>query len=262
MSGMEFNKIFAAILVAGTVASFSGFVANEVFIVEPPAEDSYIVEVTEEVPEGGAAVVAKPEPVLALLAAADVARGEALSKACAACHSFDKGGPNRVGPNLWNIVNNKHAHMDGFAYSDAMKALHDKPWTYSELNGFLWNPKKHLPGTKMVYAGLKKPEDRAALIAWLRTLSDTPAPLPTQAEIDAEIAALAPPAAEPAAAEATEEAAKEAAETPASDAAPTPEAPAPEVKEADAEAPAKDGAAAPQTPTAPDAAATAAPTAQ
>lgn len=192
---MEFNKIFAAILVAGIVASLSGFIANEVFIVKPPEEDSYKVEVSEADAGGGAVAEAKPEPILALIAAADVSRGQAISKACAACHNFEKGGPNRVGPNLWGILNNKHAHMDNFAYSDAMKALHDKAWTYHELNGFLWNPKKHIAGTKMVFAGIKKPEDRAAVIAWLRTLSDAPAALPTQAEIDEDTAAFAPPAA-------------------------------------------------------------------
>ena len=104
------------------------------------------------------------------MAAADIAHGERLSKVCAACHTFDKGGANRVGPNLWGIVGAKHAHIEGFAYSDAMKAKSAEAWTRDALNEFLWNPRKALPGTKMVYAGMRKPEDRAAMVKYLESL--------------------------------------------------------------------------------------------
>jgi len=186
MSGMEFNKLFAAILVAGILAMLAGFVAKKVIHVADPAQNAYHVEVAEDAGAGGAAAAAVAEPILALLAAADVAKGQGISKACAACHTFNKGEPARVGPNLYGIIGSKHAHMEGFAYSDAMKAMHDQTWDYKALNTFLWNPKKHVPGTKMVFAGLKKPEQRADMIAYLRSLADSPVALPSDADIASE----------------------------------------------------------------------------
>lgn len=112
-----------------------------------------------------------------LLKTADAAAGQKVAKKCAACHSFDQGGPNKVGPNLWDIVGAKQAHAPDFAYSDAIKKLGGE-WSYDELDKYLASPKTYAPGTKMAFAGLKKPEDRAALIAYLRTLSDSPKPLP------------------------------------------------------------------------------------
>lgn len=183
---MEFNKIFAAVLVAGILAMLAGFIAKTVVDVKAPTEFAFSIEAVDDTP-GGAVVEAKVEPILALLASANVEKGASLARACAACHTFDKGGANRVGPNIWNIVGSKHAHISGFAYSDGMKKLADKNWTYQGLNEFLWNPKKAVPGTKMVFAGLKKPQDRADVIAWLRSLSDAPKALPSQNEIDAEL---------------------------------------------------------------------------
>ncbi|MFM9844900.1 MAG: c-type cytochrome [Dongiaceae bacterium] len=112
-----------------------------------------------------------------LLRSADPSAGEKLAKKCAACHSFDKGGPKKVGPNLWNIVGAKQAAREDFAYSDALKAL-GKEWTFGELDQFLMSPKTYAAGTKMSFPGLKTVEERAALIVWLRTLSDSPAALP------------------------------------------------------------------------------------
>ena len=121
------------------------------------------------------------EPVSSMLAGANAGAGQKLAgTVCIACHSLDKGGVKKMGPNLYGIVNNDHAHMEGFAYSDAMKALHDKKWTYEALDQFLFSPKESVPGTKMFYPGIKKAEDRAALIAYLRTLADKPAALPKQ----------------------------------------------------------------------------------
>ena len=192
MGGMEFNKIFAAILVAGIVAMLSGFVAEKLVHPHKLKENAFPIEVTESV-GGGAAVEKKAEPVLALIAEADIARGQKLSKACAACHSFDKGGPKGVGPHLWGVVGVTKQNISDFSYSGALNANGENVWTYAALNEFLWNPKKYAPGTKMSYAGLKKPEDRAALIAWLRTLSDSPKALPNPTEIAAEEAKLMPP---------------------------------------------------------------------
>jgi cytochrome c len=134
---------------------------------------------------------------MALLASADVARGQKLSKACAACHSFDNGGANGVGPNLYNIVGAAKQAKAGFAYSGVLNANGVNNWSYDSLNKFLWKPKKYAKGTKMSYAGMKKPEDRAAIIAWLNTLGSNK-PAPSAAEIAAEQAELNPAPAEPA----------------------------------------------------------------
>lgn len=181
----EFNKIFAAILVAGIVAKLSGFVSAQVFHVDPLTENAYKIEVAEEAASGEPAKEKTAEPILALLASADVAKGQKLSKACAACHSFDKGGSHKIGPNLWGVVGSSKGSKSGFPYSDSMKSKGGS-WTYSELNHFLWKPKNFVPGTKMNYIGLKKPQQRADIIAWLRTLADSPASLPSQSDIAAD----------------------------------------------------------------------------
>lgn len=187
---LENNKIFAAILVAGIIAGLAGFVARH--LVHPHELEKSVLEIDtsalEDANAGGITAPAGPEPILALLAQADVARGQALSKACLACHSFDKGGPNKIGPNLWGIVNERKAHIKDFAYSDVIKemAVKGDHWGYRNLNGFLWKPNTYAKGTKMVYPGLKKAEDRASVIAYLRTLADNPAALPTEEEIAAE----------------------------------------------------------------------------
>ena len=169
---IENNKIFAAILVAGIAAMSAGMISEGLVKPKKLSENAYKIEVTETADTGAGAPAAPAvaEPIDALMATADVAQGEKLAKVCAACHTFDQGGANRVGPNMWGIVGLKHAHAEGFAYSDALKAKSGEIWTVEALNQFLWNPKKAIPGTKMGYAGMKKPEDRAALIKWLETL--------------------------------------------------------------------------------------------
>jgi cytochrome c len=145
---LENNKIFAAVLIAGIVAMLSGFIANKVIHSEELAEDAYPVEVVEVAAGGAPAAPQGPDPIAELIAGADMAKGEKLSKACMACHSFDKGGPNKIGPNLWGIYNDKIAHLDNYAYSDAM-ANFGGQWDIEALNAFLWKPKKYMPGTKM-----------------------------------------------------------------------------------------------------------------
>ena len=201
---MEKNKIFAAILCAGIMAMFAGFIADVLVHPHELEEDAVAIEGIEGAVGGGAGKPQLPDPILDLIASADIAKGEKLSKACAACHSFDQGGPDKIGPNLYGVVGASKAHKSGFAYSAAM-ANAGGNWGYEDLNFFLWKPKLHIEGTKMNYVGLKKPADRAAMIAWLRTQGSSGMALPSQAQIDAEAAKLAPPEPEEGAEEAAEE---------------------------------------------------------
>jgi cytochrome c len=126
------------------------------------------------------AAVEKAEPVsplAALLARADPERGKKVAKKCVACHTVDRGGKKKVGPNLWGVVGAKPAAREGFKYSRALAGL-GGAWGYAELDAYLASPKTYAPGTKMSFPGVKKPADRADLIAYLRTLADTPPPLP------------------------------------------------------------------------------------
>ena len=103
-----------------------------------------------------------------------------MARRCAACHDFQQGGPNKVGPNLWGVVNRPIASHEGFSYSPALTAFADggKVWDYAQIDAFITNPKGRVPGTKMTFAGLKKDAERAAVLAYLRTLAAEPAPLP------------------------------------------------------------------------------------
>ncbi|MBP2300053.1 c-type cytochrome [Azospirillum picis] len=176
---MEWNKIFGAVLLAGLIAMLTGFAAKVLVHSKPLEKSVYAIAAPEGsgAPAGKAAEPTGPAPIAPLLAAADPAAGQKVAKACAACHSFDKGGAAKVGPNLYGIIGGPKGHMQGFAYSDALVKT-GGTWTYDELNKFLYNPKDYAPGTKMTFAGLKKDDERAAVIAYLRSLADSPQPLP------------------------------------------------------------------------------------
>jgi cytochrome c len=181
MSSFELNKIAAAILLAGIIAMVASFLAEELVKPKPLAQPAYVIAGAEQKPAaagGGAPQEAALEPIGPLLAKANPTDGANVAKQCAACHTFDKGGPNRIGPNLYGVIGGPHAHVEGFAYSKAMEGMHDKKWDYEELNKFLTNPKAYAPGTKMTFVGLRKPEQRADVIAFLRSKSDSPPPLP------------------------------------------------------------------------------------
>jgi cytochrome c len=167
------NKIAAAILSAGLLAMITGFAAHMLYHPKELEKQAYIIASEAPVAVSTAALPTGPEPVMAMLASASADAGKKVTKKCAACHSFTKGGPNKVGPNLWNIVGGKPALTAGYKYSGAMKSMAVN-WEFEELNKFLYKPKAYLKGTKMSFAGLKKASDRAAVIAYLTSLSDSP----------------------------------------------------------------------------------------
>jgi cytochrome c len=259
MDSFELNKIVGAVLFTLLVVMSLGIFAGEIYAPAVPEKPGFVIEVAEETSggEAGGAAAAQEPPIAALLASAKVEAGEAVAKKCAACHNFVEGAGSKVGPDLYNIVDRPIGSAEGFKYSAVMKAAHDegKKWTYEHLSTFLKNPKTDMPGTAMGFAGIAKSEDRANLIAYLRTLSHSPVPLP---EPEAAAPAEAAPAeAAPAAGEAPAAPAGEAAPATEAPAAPeaAPAAPAaPEAAPAAPEAP----AAAPE-PTAPEAPAAPAP---
>jgi cytochrome c len=181
MSSFEWNKIIGAALVALLAIKTFDIVGNAAVAPHKLEQNVYVVEGVEAAaaPTGGAPAAAKElEPVGPLLASANVDAGKKAAAKCATCHSFDKGGPNKVGPNLWGIVGNHHAHAEGFAYSNAMQGKKAEPWDYEGINHFIASPRTYLPGTKMTFAGIPKASERADIIAFLRSLSDSPAALP------------------------------------------------------------------------------------
>jgi cytochrome c len=169
MNSFEFNKIAGAVLGTGLLALGLNSLSEVIYDSERPEKPGYAIEVAEA-GTGSEATGGAEAPGLSLgtlLASADPKKGEAAAKACAACHDFSKGGPNKVGPNLYGIVMRKHAAHEGFAYSEALAAKSGEDWTYQALDEFIKAPKAAIPGTKM-----------ADLLAYLASLSDAPPPFP------------------------------------------------------------------------------------
>jgi cytochrome c len=177
-NSLELNKVFAAILTAGITFGVAGVVGR--LIVHPTTPKESAIQVGEPAPAQAVAAVAAPalEPISPLLAAANVQNGQQLAqRQCASCHSFNEGGRNGVGPNLYGIIGANHARADGFNYSAAIRGMAGKPWVYEEMNAWLANPRAYAPGNKMTYAGLASVQNRADLIAYLRSISpNAPAP--------------------------------------------------------------------------------------
>jgi cytochrome c len=182
MDSFELNKIMGALLGCCLVLLSLNIAAGAIFAPHKPAKPGYDIAVPETPAGGAPAGPAEPDkPIAELLASSDVAKGEQSAKKCAACHTFNKGGPNRVGPNLWGVVERPKGTEGGFNYSAALKGKGGN-WSYDDLNKFLANPKGFVQGTNMQFAGINRASERADLINYLHTLSDAPKPLPTAAK--------------------------------------------------------------------------------
>jgi cytochrome c len=191
MDRFELNKILGAVLGTSLCLLSVHLAADTIFTPEMPAKPGYQIAVQENTSAVAETSKKPPEETIAVrLASADVDRGKSASRVCMACHTFEKGGPNRIGPNLWNVVDRARASEGGYDYSSAMKVKGGK-WTYEELDKFLTHPQANIPGTKMTFGGIQNARQRADLIDYLRTISDNPAPLPKVAAAPA----LAAPAA-------------------------------------------------------------------
>ncbi|MGI9426803.1 MAG: c-type cytochrome [Hyphomicrobiaceae bacterium] len=187
MDSWEFNKIAAAVLSALLVI----FGGKEIIMIAEGShgkadhKPGYTLPVEVASTNTSTSGAAKPKEgldyakVATLLPTSKPDAGQGVFKKCTVCHTPNQGGKNGLGPNLWNIVDRDKAAIDGFKYSTAMAGLGGK-WDYESLARFLNKPKKWLKGTKMAFAGLKDPQDIADVLAYLRSLSDSPAALPSQ----------------------------------------------------------------------------------
>ena len=225
MSDLTFNKVAGAVLATGLAIIGLREISSGVFAPKEVEKPGYAIEVAEEAGGEGGAAAAAPIDWGTVLPVADVKAGEAVFAKCKSCHTIDAGGANGTGPNLHGTLGKKPGTHPGFAYSQAMIDHGNKVgvWGYEEISEFLTAPQKHVSGTKMTFVGLKKPEDRIAVIAYLHSEGSTlpfPAPNPAPAAAPAaEGAAPATPAADAAAAPASAGAAPTAAATDAAPAA-------------------------------------------
>ena len=175
---IEANKIAGAVLSTLLVVLGLNMTAGIVFAPKKPAVSGFELPSEEPAAGGAAAAPAAEEPIAARLAKADIAKGEKATAACKACHTFEKGGANKVGPHLFDVYGRNEGSVAGFGYSAAMKGRADKTWDADALDHFLKSPKAYVPGTIMAFAGIAKPDTRADVVAYLNTLADAPKPLP------------------------------------------------------------------------------------
>jgi len=179
MDSFELNKIIAAILMVALLVIGLGKIADSVFYVKKPKNPGYQVDVESQLISNTSQVAEMEEKIdiSAVMTLGDIASGEKIFKKCAACHSINKGGKNKIGPALYNVVGRAVGGVNDYKYSKALTS-YGKEWTFEELNGFLQKPASYLKGTKMSYAGLRKEKDRASVIKYLNQKSDNPKPLP------------------------------------------------------------------------------------
>jgi cytochrome c len=174
----SFNTVAGCFLASALFALVVGKVSNAV--VEPHHLDKPALAVTDDAPaaEGAGPAAVELPPISPKLAGASVDNGKLLfGKLCMTCHTVDKGGANKVGPNQWNLVGRKKASEPGFSYSSGMQAMGGE-WTYEDIDHMIFKPTAYVKGTKMAFVGVPKEQDRADLIAYLRTMNDSPPPMP------------------------------------------------------------------------------------
>ena len=178
MDSFELNKIIGAILMVALLVIGIGKISDMVFKVNKPENAAYKVEIENSEMKAEVQEVVKEEVNIAsLLSTGDLSHGEKVFKKCAACHSIESGGGNKIGPALYNVVGRKIGSLNDYKYSKALLE-YGKNWNFEELNGFLLKPKTWIKGTKMAYAGLRKEKDRASILLYLNKYSDNPLPLP------------------------------------------------------------------------------------
>jgi len=177
MKNLEMNKIFGALLLVAFVIVFSQNFIDHFYdhlTHEGERKDTIVSsKSSESAGSSGTTSAQQTFDIPVLLASGDAEAGKKVANKCTSCHSFEKGGPNRVGPNLYGIIGAKVAHADGFKYSEAI-ANHGGNWGYEELFQYIHNPKKYIPGNRMAFVGVKDEKELANLIAYLRSLHDNP----------------------------------------------------------------------------------------
>jgi len=180
MDSLDVNKGIAAVLVAGIAFFITGMLGDNLVYEQRPAKPAIAIQGAPAAGAGAApAAPAGPAPIIPLLASADVKKGDTfVHQVCTACHTVNQGGKPLIGPNLYGVVGGPHDHESGFDYSAALEKFKGQPWTYEQLNKWLFDPQTYAPGTRMTFAGIKNTQQRADVIAYLRTLAQTPDPLP------------------------------------------------------------------------------------
>jgi cytochrome c len=178
-SSLEFNKALAAVLTAGIIASGAGVFSRIIYHPDIPEERAYPIDMAAVEEAGGEAAEEQEEAVelSEVLATADAGAGETTARKCAACHTFEQGGANKIGPALHGVLGRDIASLPDFEYSSAL-AEKEGTWDYETLNAFIADPRGWAPGTKMTFAGIRQAQERGDLLLYLQSLSDNPPPLP------------------------------------------------------------------------------------
>ena len=180
MDSFEINKIIAAVLLTALLIIGIGKFADVLFHIEKPKETAYKIEGLEKAVTSVTSSETKTEEKIdigQLLAMGNLEHGQKVFKKCSACHMIASDGKNMIGPNLWGVIGRKAGAISDYKYSKAMIA-YGKEWSFEEMNSYLIKPQAYIKGTKMAFAGLRKEKDRASVILYMNSKSNSPKPLP------------------------------------------------------------------------------------